>query len=99
MGEAMTLHLTDERLAEELLGSRGRVRILRVLTETGELNHSSICRRVGMSYTNVNIHLEKLKEIGMIREKNYGNVRMFEIAFDEVNIRLKRHQGIDFRIS
>jgi DNA-binding transcriptional ArsR family regulator len=99
VGEPMNLDLTNKKLAEELLGSRGRVRILGVLTENGELNHSSICRRVGMGYTNVNIHLEKLKELGMIREKNYGNIRMFEIAFDEVNIRLKRHQGIDFRIT
>jgi predicted transcriptional regulator len=56
-------------------------------------------RAAGMNYHNVNTHLERLKELGMIREKKYGNVRMFEIAFDEVNIRLKRHQGIDFRIT
>jgi DNA-binding transcriptional ArsR family regulator len=93
------LRLTDKRLAEELLGSRGRVRILEVLTEAGELNHSQICRRVGMNYHNVNTHLERLKELGMINEKRYGNIRMFEITFGEVNIRLRRNQGIDFKIS
>lgn len=98
MGEAMNLHLTDKRLAEKLFGSRGRIRILRALTESGELNISQICRRVGMNYQGVNDHLEGLKELGMIKEKRYGNIRMFEITFDEVNIRLKRHQGIDFRI-
>jgi DNA-binding transcriptional ArsR family regulator len=99
MGEAMTLRLSDERFAEELLGSKGRVRILGVLTEAGELNHSQICRRVGMNYHNVNTHLERLKELGMIKEKRYGNIRMFEIAFTEVNIRLRRNQGIDFKIA
>lgn len=55
----MSLDLTKEKVVEELLGSSGRVRILGVLAESGELNHSSICRRAGMSYENVNIHLEK----------------------------------------
>jgi len=47
MGEAMNLHLDDKKLVESLLGSRGRLRILEVLAESGELNHSQICRRVG----------------------------------------------------
>jgi DNA-binding transcriptional ArsR family regulator len=47
----------------------------------------------------VNVHLDRLKELGMIREKRYGNIRMFEIAFDEVNIRFKKHQRIDVKIT
>jgi len=94
----MTFLLSQDQLAEDLLGSKGRVRILRALTEDGSLNHSQICRRVGMKHGDVNRHLDALKELGMIREKRHGFIRMFEIAFDELHILIKRNRGIDVKI-
>jgi len=73
------------------MGLRGRIKILRALTKADGLYISQICRRVGMNYQGVNDHLERLKDFGVVEEKRYGNIRMFEIAFDEVIIRLKRH--------
>jgi len=95
----MVLVHKQERFTERLFGSKGRVRILKVLTEAGELNHSQICRRVGMNYQAVNDHLEILMELGVVRERRYGLIRMFQVNFDELNIRFKKHIGVDYRFS
>jgi DNA-binding transcriptional ArsR family regulator len=57
---------------EELMGSRGRIRVLRVLSESRELNISEVGRRTGMNYTSVERHLEALSEMGLLREKRQG---------------------------
>ena len=80
--------------AEELLGSRGRIRVLRVLTESGELNISEVVRRAGMNYTSVERHLEKLKGMGLLREKRYGKIRIFEAAFKSIAIRFEKDRGV-----
>ena len=80
--------------AEELLGSRGRIRVLRVLAESGELNISEVGRRTGMNYTSVERHLNRLREIGLLREKRYGKIRIFEALFNNVTVRFERNRGV-----
>lgn len=84
--------------AEKILGSRGRIRILDALAEEGELNISQLSRRVGMNHTCVDGHVKKLKELGLVRERWYGKIRMLEADFDEVNIRFKKGFGADLSI-
>lgn len=79
---------------EELLGSRGRVRVLRVLAESGELNISEVTRRTGLNYTSVERHLRRLREMGLLREKRYGKIRIFEAAFRTVTIKFERGKGV-----
>jgi DNA-binding transcriptional ArsR family regulator len=80
--------------AEELLGSRGRIRVLRVLAESGELNISEVGRRTGMNYTSVERHLSRLRELGLLREKRYGKIRIFEALFNNVTVRFERNRGV-----
>ena len=80
--------------AEELLGSRGRIRVLRVLAESGGLNITEVARKTGMNYTSVERHLEKLKEMGLLREKRYGNGRIFEAVFKRVTVKFERGRGV-----
>jgi len=80
--------------AEDLLGSRGRIRVLRVLAESGELNISEVTRRTGMNYTSVERHLKRLKEMGLLSEKRYGKIRIFEATFKTVTIRFERGRGV-----
>jgi DNA-binding transcriptional ArsR family regulator len=81
---------------EELLGTHGRIRVLRVLSESGELNISEVTRRTGMNHTSVKRHLEKLREIGLVREKRYGKIRIFETTFKKVAVVFER--GRDVRV-
>lgn len=80
--------------AEELLGSKGRIRVLRVLAESGELNISEVGRRTGMNYTSVERHLKALKKMGLLREKRYGKIRIFEALFRSISIKFERNHGV-----
>ena len=72
---------------EDVFSSRGRVRILRILTEIGELNISEIARRAGLNYTTTNQHLQALMNAGIICHKKFGRIRIFRL--NEENPRVK----------
>ena len=80
--------------AEELMGSRGRIRVLKVLAESGELNISEVGRRTGMNYTSVERHLEALREMGLLREKRYGKIRIHEALFRTISVKFERNRGV-----
>ena len=67
---------------EEIFSSKGRVRILKILSEAGELNISEIARRAELNYTTTNQHLNVLKEAGLIQEKKFGRIRIFRFNYE-----------------
>ena len=85
-------------MVEEILGSRGRIRVLQVLTESGELNISEVSRRTGLNYTSVQRHLMKLKELGLLKEKRYGKIRIFEIQFRSLGIVFENGRPVNVQI-
>ena len=93
----MSLYKKDRR-AEEILGSKGRIRVLEVLTESGELNISEISRRTGLNYTSVDRHLTKLEKLGLLKEKRYGKIRIFEVVFRSFNVKFERGCPIKLEI-
>ena len=72
---------------EDVFSSKGRVRILRVLTEIGELNISDIARRAGLNYTTTNEHLQALEQAGLIKHKSFGRIRIYR--FNDESVRAK----------
>lgn len=74
-------------MVEEVFSSRGRVRILRILSEIGELNISEIGRRARLNYTTTNEHLQVLESAGLIRHKSFGRIRIFR--FNDENARAR----------
>ena len=94
----MSLYNRD-RTAEEILGSKGRVRVLEVLTESGELNISEISRRTGLNYTSVERHLTKLEKLGLLKEKRYGKIRIFEAVFKRFTVSFERGRPIKLDIA
>jgi predicted transcriptional regulator len=69
---------------EDVLSSKGRVRILKLLAELGELNISAISRTINLNHTAVKDHLKFLTEVGLIREKKFGRILIYQ--FDENNV-------------
>jgi DNA-binding transcriptional ArsR family regulator len=88
----------DELDVEKLLGSRGRIRVLRVLAESRELNISEIGRRTGMNYTSVERHLKILKDMGILKEKRYGKIRIFETSFNKITINFEKSRGVRMEV-
>jgi predicted transcriptional regulator len=62
---------------EDVFSSKGRVKILKILTEIGELNISEIARRAGLNYTTTNQHLQVLEAHKLVRHKSFGRIRIF----------------------
>lgn len=59
------------------MGSRMRIKILRMLTRIGELNVSEIARRVGGNHKTVTEHLKILEKAGILQHKTYGRIRLY----------------------
>jgi len=72
---------------EDVLSSKGRVRILRILADIGELNISEIARRAGLNYATTNQHLQALEKADLIKHKKFGRIRIFR--FNEESPRAK----------
>jgi DNA-binding transcriptional ArsR family regulator len=87
-----------DRRAEEILGSKGRIRVLKVLSESGELNISEVSRRTGLNYTSVERHLMKLKKMDLLNEKRYGKIRIFEINFRRLSITFEQGKPVSIDI-
>ena len=73
---------------EDVFSSKGRVRILRILTEIEELNISEIARRAGLNYATANQHLEALENAGLIRCKTFGRIRIFRFNREDSRARI-----------
>lgn len=74
-------------MVEDAFSSRGRVRILRILSEIEELNISEIARRAGLNYTTTNEHLQVLEDAGLIRHKSFGRIRIYR--FNDSNAKTR----------
>ena len=76
---------------EEVFLSKGRVKILRILSEIGELNISEIARRAGLNYATTNQHLILLEKHKLIRHKTFGRIRIFRYNEENPRAILIRH--------
>ena len=72
---------------EDVFSSKGRVKILRILSEIGELNISGIARRAGLNYITTNQHLQILENHKLVKHKTFGRIRIFR--YNEENARAR----------
>ncbi|MFX1411901.1 MAG: winged helix-turn-helix domain-containing protein [Promethearchaeota archaeon] len=72
---------------EELLGSRARVKILKVLAINKELTISLIINKTRLNYNNVLKHLNYLKTVDLVDEKKFGRIKIFRYRIENVKAR------------
>jgi DNA-binding transcriptional ArsR family regulator len=80
----------ESSLKLEEFGSKGLLKILETLIQHGPLNLARLARKVGMNSGNVDMHLKKLVEHGLVTQRRYGKIRMIRPGFTELYIRLQR---------
>ena len=80
----------------ENLGSVGLLRVLKIITKDGPLNISHIGRKANLNHGSVDLHVTKLKEMGLITENRYGAIRMFKPTFRSFSIQFRK--GMDVKI-
>lgn len=62
---------------EEVLGSKVRLKILRVLFQVGELNISEIARRLGTNHKTTVKNLKILENEEILTHKTFGRIRIY----------------------
>lgn len=85
-------NLTSSMPIENILGSRIRVKILKILAQVGELNVSEIARRLSVNYTTTSKHLKILENEEILQHKVYGRIRLYR--FNEHSTKAKAVQEL-----
>ncbi len=67
---------------EDLLTSKGKMKILKILFKNGQANISRIVRETGLNHKRVEKHLEELKTANIVIERRYGKLRIYEANLD-----------------
>ena len=68
---------------EDLLGSKARVKILKVLALNGELSISLIIKKTKLNHSSVIKHLNYLRNINFIQEKKFGRIRIYRYKVED----------------
>ncbi|MDT7866494.1 MAG: ArsR family transcriptional regulator [Desulfurococcales archaeon] len=71
---------------ERLLSSKGRIRVLRILLREGQVNISRLIRETGLHHRLVVKHLEELKRMGLVEERRYGRLRIYEANLQDPRV-------------
>ncbi len=74
--------------AEEVFSSRGRVKVLKALMDSGELNITQLIRNTGLNYRSVMKHLKFLMEADLIEELRLGRVRIYRPKWVNPKVRV-----------
>ncbi len=69
---------------ELLFSSRGRIKIIRLLAECGELNISEIARRTQLNHSTARRHLQFLERAKLVQEKTFGRIRIYRYKVENL---------------
>lgn len=69
---------------ELLFSSRGRIKIIRLLAECGELNISEIARRTKLNHSTTRRHLRFLEHANLIQEKTFGRIKIYRYKVENL---------------
>ncbi len=86
----MKAESTSKIAIEDLLSSRGRIKILKELAKSTELNISELCRRVDLNHSSTKSHLEVLLTSGLIEEKKFGRIKIYRYKIEDLRARSLR---------
>ncbi len=72
---------------ENVLGSKARIKILKLLAINQELSISQIIKRSRLNHASVKSHLNHLKSLNLVQEKIFGRIKIYRYKTE--NIRAK----------
>jgi len=67
---------------EDVLGSKGKIKILKVLAAKGESNISDVMRRARVNYSTIDNHMADLVEAGIVEETDFGRIRILRLRVE-----------------
>ena len=72
---------------EDVFQSKGRIKILKILSKEGELNISEIARRAHINHNSTRYHLNFLVKANVIQEKKFGRIRIYRFQIENIRVR------------
>jgi len=75
---------------EDILQSKTRVRILKILAEEGELNVTEIAKRAH-NHSSIRSHLYFLVKADILQEKRFGRIRIYQLRVEDVRVRAMKN--------
>ncbi len=75
-------------MIEDFLGSKGKIKILKVLAKYGQVNITSLVKLTGLRYSLVRKHLHELIDAGYVEEINIGRTRIYSLRYDNPRLLL-----------
>ncbi|MCE4603409.1 MAG: helix-turn-helix domain-containing protein [Aeropyrum sp.] len=75
---------------EDIITSKGKVKILKILVKDGQANITRLVRETGMHHKLVSKHIEDLKRMGLVGEKRYGRIRFIYLEYGDPRVRVIR---------
>ena len=76
---------------EEILGTKGRIKILRILAIVEEINVSKIVKLTGINHTTVKKHLDKLIEYDFIQIKQFGRIKIYRYKNENLKAQMLKN--------
>lgn len=76
---------------EEVLSSKGRIKILKELAKSKDGYLTEICRRVGLNHSSTKAHLSVLVNAGLVEERVYGRLKVFRFRSEDLRARALRN--------
>ena len=71
----------------DVLSSRGKVKVLKILVDAEELNITEIVRKTDLSHRSVKIYLSELCETGLVELKKFGRIRIYRYRVEVTRAR------------
>ena len=69
---------------ENVFGSKARVKILKTLAKNSELSISQVIKNTNLNHSSVIKHLDFLKKINLIQEKNFGRIKILRFKIENL---------------
>ena len=82
--------MPEKHSLARVLSSAGRIKILTVLSNVGELHLTEIAKQTDQSYSSTQRHLQDLSDAAIVQEHDYGRVRMFKLNLDNPRAKILR---------
>lgn len=64
---------------DDVFSSKLRMKIMKILTQVGELNVSEIARKLGVNYKTTDKHLKILEDEDILQRKMFGRIRLYRL--------------------
>jgi predicted transcriptional regulator len=76
---------------EDVLSSRIRIKILKILFNVGELNVSEIARRLNINYQSASKHMKMLEDEGILQHKMFGRIHLYRLNEHSFKVKALRN--------